>query len=75
MTGADFEAAIKKAGYSQRRFAELLGVDRRTIAARCQAEEVDPLFTYAILGVLAEKSVRELVGVVGSVLAEPRTGG
>lgn len=64
MTGSEFEAAIKAAGYSQRKFAELLGVDRKTVGARCQAEEVDPLFAYAALGVLAEQSARQLVVVV-----------
>ena len=64
MTGAEFEVAIKTAGYSQRKLAELLGVDRKTISARCQAAEVDPLFAYAILGILAEQSARQLVGVV-----------
>ncbi len=64
MTGAEFEVAIKTAGYSQRKLAELLGVDRKTISARCQAAEVDPLFAYAILGILAEQSAKQLVGVV-----------
>ena len=64
MTGAEFEVAIKTAGYSQRKLAELLGVDRKTSSARCQAAEVDPLFAYAILGILAEQSAKQLVGVV-----------
>ncbi|AXK38496.1 hypothetical protein [Crenobacter cavernae] len=65
MTGQEFEAAIKAAGYSQRKLAELLDVDRKTIGARCQAAEVDPLFAYAVLGVLAEQSAKQLVAVVG----------
>lgn len=64
MTGKEFEKAINAAGYSQRKLAELLGVDRKTIGARCLADEVDSLFAYAVLGVLAEKSARQLVGVV-----------
>lgn len=67
MTGKEFEAAIKTAGYSQRKIADLLGVDRKTIGARCQASEVDPLFAYAVLGVLAEQSAKQLVAVVEQV--------
>ncbi len=67
MTGKEFEEAIKTAGYSQRRFADLLGIDRKTIGARCQADEVDPLFAYAVLGVLAEQSAKQLVAVVEQV--------
>ncbi|MEN2425948.1 helix-turn-helix transcriptional regulator [Chromobacterium vaccinii] len=64
MTGKEFEKAINAAGYSQRKFAELLGVDRKTIGARCLADEVDSLFAYALLGVLAENSARQLADVV-----------
>jgi DNA-binding XRE family transcriptional regulator len=53
MTGKEFAAAIKRAGYTQGRFAAIMGVHRTTIAARCEADQVEPYWVYALAGLIA----------------------
>ena len=53
MTGKEFAAAVKAAGYTQKRFAELMGVHRTTVADRFVAETVEPYWVYALAGLIA----------------------
>lgn len=71
MTGKEFEAGMKRLGYSQTKLAERLGVHRDTIAARCKAVEVDELYRCVMLGMLAEHAASALILAVGSTSAEP----
>lgn len=64
MTGEQFERGMKLLGYSQAQLADLFGVHRDTISARCKAEEVDGLYSYAMLGLLAEHATELLVTAV-----------
>ena len=64
MTGQEFEAAVKAAGYTQKRFAELMGVHRTTIAERYQAETVEPYWVYALAGLIAGKAAGEVTTLV-----------
>lgn len=70
MTGKEFEAGMKRLGYSQTRLADRLGVHRDTIAARCKAAEVDELYRCVMLGMLAEQAAGALVLAVGSASSE-----
>lgn len=70
MTGKEFEAGMKRLGYSQTKLAERLGVHRDTIAARCKTPAVDELYRVAMLGMLAEQAAGALVLAVGSVSME-----
>lgn len=65
MTGQEFEAAVKAAGYTQKRFAEKMGVHRTTIAKQYGAETVDPFWVYALAGLIAAKAAGEVVELVG----------
>lgn len=67
MTGTEFNKALKDAGYNQTSFAQLMGVHRTTIVAKCSAEKVEPYWVYALAGLVAAKSssdVRHLVKMV-----------
>jgi len=70
MTGADFEAGMRRLGLSQAALARALGVHRNTIADRCKMPEVDPLFRAAMIGLLAEKAAMLLVDTVGQADCE-----
>jgi DNA-binding XRE family transcriptional regulator len=65
MTGKEFEAAVKAAGYTQKRFAEIMGVARTTIARQYEAEEVSPYWVYALAGLLSGEAARKVVALVG----------
>lgn len=64
MTGIEFEQAVKAAGYTQKRFAEIMGVYRTTIANQYQAVEVEPFWVYALAGLIAAKSTKEIADIV-----------
>lgn len=65
MTGNEFERGMKHLGLSQVKMAELLDVDRGTIAARCKADVVDESFRYIMLGMLSEAAAKSLIDAVG----------
>ena len=64
MTGIEFEQAVKAAGYTQKRFAEIMGVYRTTIANQYQSLEVEPFWVYALAGLIAAKSTKEITDIV-----------
>jgi len=64
MTGKEFEAGMKRLGMSQAELARTLGIHRQTIAAKCIAAEVEPLYRAAMIGLLSEKSAGLLVVAV-----------
>lgn len=66
MTGKEFEAAVKAAGYTQKRFAEIMGVARTTIARQYEAEEVSPYWVYALAGLIAGTAAGEVVSLVSN---------
>lgn len=70
MTGSEFEAGMKRLGYSQTKLADRLGVHRDTIAARCKATEVDELYRCVMMGMLAEQAAAALVLAVESAGTE-----
>ena len=64
MTGQEFAAAVKAAGYTQKRFAEIMGVHRTTIADRFNATVVEPYWVYALAGLIAGTAAGEVVNLV-----------
>jgi transcriptional regulator with XRE-family HTH domain len=64
VTGQEFAAAVKAAGYTQKRFAEVMGVHRTTVAERFNAETVEPYWVYALAGLIAGKAAGEVVALV-----------
>jgi len=70
MTGSEFEAGMKRLGYTQTKLADRLGVHRDTIAARCKAVKVDELYRCVMLGMLSEQAANDLVLAVGSASNE-----
>jgi len=66
MTGKEFEAAVKAAGYTQKRFAEIMGVARTTIARQYEAEEVSPYWVYALAGLISGTAAVEVVSLVSN---------
>lgn len=54
MTGAEFRAALKRLGLTQKEVARRLGVNQDTLTARCRDVVVPPLYRYALLGLEAE---------------------
>ena len=64
MTGQEFAAAVKTAGYTQKRFAEVMGVHRTTIADRFNADSVEPYWVYALAGLIAGAAAGEVVELV-----------
>jgi len=65
MTGTEFAAAVKAAGYSQKHFAEVMGVHRTTIADRFVAETVESYWVYALAGLIAGNAAKSVVDIVG----------
>ena len=64
MTGQEFAGAVKAAGYTQKRFAEVMGVHRTTIADRFNAESVEPYWVYALAGLIAGMAAGEVFDLV-----------
>lgn len=67
MTGAEFKAALKAAGYTQAAFAHEMGVHRETIGKQCQADQVDRMWVYALAGVVAMASATAVTSIVGKI--------
>lgn len=68
MTGADFKAAIAAAGYSQISFAAKMGVHRDTIGRLDADKEVPAYWVYALAGLLASQTAREITSLVGNIV-------
>ena len=66
MTGAEFKGALKRAGFSQTKFAELMGVHRNRIITRCKSAEVEPYWTYALIGLIAQSANSEIASILHS---------
>lgn len=64
MTGKEFAVALKAAGYTQKRFAELMGVHRTTVADRFVAETVEPYWVYALAGLIAGDAAVQVARLV-----------
>lgn len=64
MTGQEFEAAVKAAGYSQSGFAKAMGVHRTTIAERYAKAEVEPYWVYALAGLIASRAAVSVSSLV-----------
>ncbi len=67
MTGAEFKAAMKAAGYTQAAFAQLMGVHRETIGKQCQAPCVEAYWAYALAGLVAASSAGAVLSIVGNI--------
>jgi transcriptional regulator with XRE-family HTH domain len=67
MTGHEFAAAVKAAGYTQKRFAELLGVHRHTVGERYAADVVEPYWVYALAGLIAGNAASVVAELVGKI--------
>lgn len=65
MTGQEFAGAVKAAGYTQKAFAEIMGVHRSTVGERYAEAEVDPLWVYALAGLVAVKAAGTVTALVG----------
>ncbi|NHR07439.1 helix-turn-helix transcriptional regulator [Chromobacterium haemolyticum] len=64
MTGQEFEAAVKAAGYSQSGFARAMGVHRTTIAERYTKDEVEPYWVFALAGLIASRAAVSVSALV-----------
>lgn len=67
MTGADFKVAIKAAGYTQKDFAERMGVHRTTIGDRFSLDEVEPYWIFALAGLVAADAANKVVSLTHSL--------
>lgn len=65
MTGQEFAAAVKAAGYTQKGFAEIMGVHRTTIAERFTAGSVEPYWVYALAGLITGKAAEKVARLIG----------
>lgn len=70
MTGQEFAAAVKAAGYTQKRFAEIMGVHRTTVAERFTTDSVEPYWVYALAGLIAGVAASEVAELVSHADAE-----
>lgn len=67
MTGADFKASLKAAGYTQAAFAQLMGVHRETIGKQCQAAHVEAYWAYALAGLVATISAEAVMSIASKI--------
>lgn len=64
MTGHEFAAAVEAAGYTQKHFAEIMGVHRTTISERYNTHKVEPYWVYALAGLIAGKAAGDVIEIV-----------
>jgi DNA-binding XRE family transcriptional regulator len=64
MTGTEFKAALKAAGYTQAAFAHEMGVHRQTIGKQAEADHVDRVWVYALAGLVAVRSTGAVMSIV-----------
>ena len=64
MTGAEFKAALKAAGYTQAAFALEMGVHRQTIGKQFEADQVDRVWVYALAGLVAASATGAVQSIV-----------
>jgi len=64
MTGSEFKAALKAAGYTQAAFALEMGVHRQTVGKQAEAELVDRVWVYALVGLMATRSTEAVMSLV-----------
>lgn len=67
MTGAEFKAALKAAGYTQAAFALEMGVHRQTIGKQFDANQVERYWVYALAGLVAANSAGAVVSIVEGI--------
>lgn len=67
MTGAQFKASLKAAGYTQAAFAHVMGVHRETIGKQCQAQQVEMYWAYALAGLIATTCSHAVMEIVGNI--------
>lgn len=67
MTGREFKTALRTAGLTQSQFADAMGVHRARIASRCRADAVEPFWTYALIGFVAEAATTQIRGLIEQV--------
>ena len=67
MTGADFKAALKAAGYTQAAFALEMGVHRHTIGKQFEADQVERYWVYALAGLVAANSAAAVTSIVENI--------
>lgn len=64
MTGNEFRTALQDAGFTQKEFAETMGVHRTLIGRQFAAPEVDPYWAYALAGLLAVRTSKTIAAMV-----------
>lgn len=64
MTGNEFRNAMATAGLKQKDFAETMGVHRTVIGRQFSAKVVDPVWVYALAGLLATQMAKDLTMMV-----------
>lgn len=72
MTGKEFEAWIKRLGFTKARAAVELGINKDTITACCQADTVkrrDALALMGLAAMLGLSELRELSESIGEINA------
>lgn len=67
MTGIEFMAKLKAAGYNQTSFAEIMGVHRTVIVRQVESDKVKNYWVYALAGAIAGKSANEVAELVMAV--------
>lgn len=67
MTGEEFKAQLKAAGYTQAAFAHEMGVHRETIGSQCNAAQVERYWAYALAGLIAGSSGSAVLAIVEKI--------
>lgn len=67
MTGLEFKAALKYAGYTNTAFAKEMGVHRDTIGKQCHAGRVEIYWAFALAGVITSKSLGDVISIVEKI--------
>lgn len=71
MKGFEFKAQIKEAGYTQERFADIMGVDRTVIIRQGKKDDIDPVWAFAIAGLMAARGLDAVRRAVGTMSLDP----
>lgn len=64
MTGSEFKAALKAAGYNQGQFAQVMKVHRTVIGRQYDLAAVEPVWIYALAGLIAARSAQSVTALV-----------
>ena len=71
MTGAEFEKAVKTAGYTTEAHARLMCVTHTEIINLYSEEKIQPFWAYALAGIISAKAYEAILDIIADIDKNP----